>query len=480
VESQFWFDIRLERFEYKNLVGPLVDDYTATVLREPLEITLRKPDGGQRPKPADFYTDNFWPDPTGAKKGDINWLARQILGAAMVKKQAWVIVSTPDNNPGYQYTSLAEQEKAGDLRVTVNEVPTEQVYDAGFDQHGLAWVKLRKRFPSNDPLEELPEGQKPTEMVQWTLYTRKTVRGWQKKVEQGKPLDLKETAEEIGASTATHKFADAYDDLGACPVQRLDLNATLWMADRISLVVLAELRKRNSLSWYEDLTCFPQMVHSGDDNLIGTAVDGESKNTKRGSQYVWEIEKDGKIDYLEPSGASLEHNSDRLDQMEKDVYKGVQQVAAAQGPGAAAAIQSAASKVRDNVAKTILCALYAHETRTFIQELHYLASVARSEKDDWTVGGAGRYDIEDQEGAINSALLTQGVTWIPLVPTLHKALMKKTSRALLPDASTATHDDIEGEIDALKIEVDDGGDETDGGKPKDKDDNPKDDKNKES
>jgi hypothetical protein len=465
VETKSWFKERVKRFTYKNIIGAIVDDYAATVLQEPLELNLEKKDGAkERPEADDFYLKELWPDPTGTGDGDLNDLAFQVLTGAMAKREAWVMVTKPEAIPGFDPTSLAEQEAAGQLRFMLRMIEPENVINCHADQNGLAWAMLRFRYGNDEALQEIKPGDKPMETVQWTLLTRTHFQTWTIKVKEGEEPKEKDTAQQETEETE-HHLSEAYDGLGAVPVRCFKLSDTLWLMDRVSLLVIEELRKRNALGWYETLSAFPQLCHAGDEELGSGGEDGSSSNTARGAQYLWEIGKDATLEWLEPAGASLEHLRTRLDALEKDIYKGVAQMAAAQGPGAAAALQSGASKVRDSVAKSILCERYAARLRTEFKELAELVSAARGDKYAWEAGGASRYDLQDGEIATKNASVSQTLTFSHHSPTFTKAMAMRTARALLPDASTEMLDEIEKEIEAMPVEPPDEGMEGLGNRP---------------
>lgn len=467
VEHPAWFKERKKRFSYKNVIGPVIDDYGATVLQQPIVMNLQKAAGkSERKKPDDFYTKELWPDPTGAGGQTLNDLAFNFLTQGMSKGEAWVRVGTPQNLPGYEYDSLLDQEKAGALRVQWNTIDPSHVTNSHRDQYGLAWVMLHYRLASNNPLESLKEGEKPKERIQWTLLSRTEISVWEIEVEAGKSPKDDDLVEQVG-ETITHQLADM-GDRGVCPIQRFDLTKALWMMDRVALVVVEELRKRNALSWYELLTCFPQLKHTGGDP-IGGSEEGEEGQV-RGVVHCWELpgtEED--IDWVEPGGQSLEHNASRLEAMERDIYKGVVQMAAAQGPGAAAAIQSGASKVMDNLAKTIICEKLAERIRTFVGQLAAMTSHIRADRAyEWEVSGASRFNTQDQGEAVKVGIMSQTLGWLPFSPTATKEIAKRTVRSLLPDAPTEVIDEIESELDAMEVKPPDDGDEELGNKIPDK------------
>lgn len=456
-EHKNWYDERVKRFTYKNIIGPVIDDYGATVLQQPIKLDLKK-DGEKRPDPGEFYTEELWPNPTGAGGKTLGDLAFDILTGAMAKGETWVRVGTPKGLPGYAYDNLADQEKAGALRVQWNKIDPSHVINAYSDQFGLSWVMLRYRLPATKPITALKPNEKPKERIQWTRISRKEISVWELEVEQGKNPKDDDLVNQVG-ETITHQLAEM-GDRGTCPIQRFDLTSALWMMNRVSLVVVEELRKRNALSWYETLTCFPQLKHKGGNPIGGDAEEGQTAQV-RGAAFCYELpDKDEDLEWLEPGGASLEHNAKRLEAMERDIYKGVVQMAAAQGPGAAAAIQSGASKVMDNLAKSIICEKLAEKIRAFVGQLAGMSSFIRGDLGFvWEVSGASRFNTQDQEGAVKTGIMAQTLAFMAHSETATRELAKRTALALLPDAPTEILDLIAKEIDAMEVKPPDDGDE---------------------
>lgn len=448
-EHKNWFEERKKRFTYKNIAGTIVDDYGSTVLQEPIDLRLKKPEDGDRPKPDKFYTDELFVDPTHEGLGEnLNDLAFRVLTGAMVKKRAWVMVTMPAQVPGYQ--NLAEQEAAGQNRAMFRWLAPENIVNWIYDAEGLASVMTRFEIADENLLAD-DQKTRPQKTIQWTLYTRKTTQQWAITLDADRQPTKDVEVPEVQAETE-HILSGAQGGRGAVPVRCFVLKDALWILDRIGLLCLNETRKRNALSWYEFLTCFPQLIHRSDEPMRkgGDSEDGGTE-TKRGAQYVYDIAKDADLAWLEPSGTSLTHLSARLDSLERDIYKSMQQMAAAQGPGAAAATQSGFSKVRDNLAKTILCERYADRLRPFFTMLATLASEARGDLLEWECVGASRFDSQDSDAAVTTAIKANALPWLGNTPTGTKEIWKRTLFAMLPDLPTQTRDIIEAELEAAKV-----------------------------
>lgn len=450
LEEPEFYQVRLQGFSYKNLASAIVSDLSATTLQAPLEVQ-RKKQGAQRP-PADPFYAEFLEDPTGKGRsaeegGDLNQFASACLERAMVKRDAWVYIGFPSRAVGASgASSRAEQEAAGDLRVMLSHVRPESVFNVLEDERGLSEAIL---FERKCPQTLAGNAEDAKDTLIWTKLTRKEVITYELIVDRGEsPRDDQVVPE---ASRVTHRLA-GFDGLGALPLRRLHLPKSLWVLDKIGSLCEEELRKRNGLGWYMDCCCYPQPYYKGDENLREAKAEDREQNKRRGVLQVLELEREGEYGYAEPSGSTLEFGMNFLIQLERDIYKSLHEMAAAQGPNAAAQIQSAASKVRDSVAKNILAGKYAKRVRNFVHEVMTLSAAARDDTDHiWVVSGADQHDLIDEEEAIGTALRVQGVMDLQKSPTGRKALVKRVWRSLLRGEPAEIFDEIDRETETANF-----------------------------
>lgn len=438
-ESGAWYQERLSRFHYKNMAGSFIDDIASSVFQSPLDMTLEKPESGERPQRPEFYTE-FLGDPEGTGEGDFGDLMFEVLTTAMHKGEAWVLIGFPTSLPG-QFRNRAEQEDAGDLRAMLRTVSPEQVIDAKFDEHGLEWAMLRHVEQASTPLEArvADTDQKPQDLWTWTWLDRTQIRRFQISVDRGKKPEGDDVAQEL--EPITHKLAG----IGKVPLVRVKLKSSLWMMDRMASLACSETEKRNNLSWYETLACIPQLKFKGDDEDLKRPEEGQ--NTKRGVQYAWTIGKDDELEWLEVTGTSIGHLAERLDSLEGDLSKVAQQMAQAQGPQAAAALaQSAASKLRDSVTKQILCEFYAKAVRDASVQVMEMVSTSRADTGlEWVAAGVDEFDLVDTEAATSEANSGQMLLEASPSETFRKHWWHRFHRLLTPGVDQATRDAIENE-----------------------------------
>lgn len=447
-ETRDWYAERLKRFHYKNIVGPVVDDYAGSVLQAPLEC-LRAKEAGERPELDEFYSAELLADPQGDGECDFNSLVLQALVWSMVKRECWGFIAYDQSMPGYQFSNRAAQEAAGALRTRIVLLQPERIRNCGYDKNGLAWVMLRDVDNGSDPLGDDPERQ----TYRWTYITRKAYRQFELTLKRNESLREDLDAKEVVAETA-HRLS-TFEGRGAVPLVRLHQPDALWILDKVGSLCAEELGKRNALSWYEYLCCFPQLKHSGGETLKreGDEAD-EAQNSKRGTQFVWELQdKDEALEWLEVNGGSLTHMAGRLDSLERDIYKSVAQMAAANAPSASAVMQSAASKTRDYVAKIILCGQYSRRVRSWAKRMLTLASFSRGDAIEWELAGADQFDAPDPETAVSAALKLQGLEGFQGSETWQKQVYKNAARATLATADSRTLDRVDDEIDELKFET---------------------------
>jgi len=447
VETTDWYNVRLADFHYKNMAGAAIDEIAAATLQAPIELNLKAEEGKQRPEPDGFYGDVLWPDPTGTGEGTFQEFLYEALTTAMQKREAWAMVAFPESVPGFEWQSRGEQEAAGELRAQIVLVPPECVINVGRDEKGLASVMLRHRITPGDLLRD-EEAAK--DKVVWTYLTRTTVQQWEIEIEAGKEPKPDDEATAVD-EPREHRLAEANDGRGQVPLIRLLVHPSLWAMDRIASLCKNELSKRNGLSWYETLCCYPQPYHKGETRLADSEPGEEQKAQKRGAQYWFELDEEGEVGYLEPGGAALSHLKERLDQLEREIYKALHNMAAAQGPEAAAMMQAAAAKLRDAVAKMILCERYAKYVRDFSVQVADAVSAARNEAYSWEASGADRFDLLDSTTAAAGALKIQGIPDLKNSPTFWRAFIIKTALALLPDVDAKTRNAIVDELRKMQV-----------------------------
>jgi len=432
---------RLTLFTYRNLFATTVDEIVSATLQAPIAMNRPK-DGETRPEPDAFYTEEFFPDPTGSGKGNWNDLFLDELTWALVKREAYIGISF-DDAPDAK--SLAEQDAAGGLRARVECVSPERVINLKRDRNGLEWVMLFDR-------EKLPDLEKPRDRLTWTRIDRKAIEKFVLEVDRGKEPDPEADAPSQGAKP--HRFG-AYRELGAVPIVELCFESSLWLGDKIGLLANEELRKRNGLNWYEEVASYPQPYHKGEGSLDDTGKTEEAKPQVRGAAWVIELEKEGDFGYAEPAGTSLEHLTRRLEQLERDFAKAIHATAAATGPQASAQIQSAESKVRDSVAKRILCERYAKKVRDVAVQVMDLVSFGRQDTDHvWQASGADRHDLAESGEGVDTLLKIQAVPDLMQSKTFRLEMASRTAQNLLlaHGVGTETLDQVAKEYAAAGFE----------------------------
>lgn len=442
-ESHAWYSQRLSRFEYKNIAGTILSDYSASIFRAPLEMMLAKDDSDTRPNLSEWWLE-FIRDPKGDGDGSFSDLMACQFEATLQTCENWVMVAMPETVR--EYASRFEQEASGDLDAKLQELWPENVINYGWDSQGLSWIRLRFEIFQTDELGSISDERRK---IRWLQIDRKIVRTFEITIDKGeKEPGPDDEAVELPAYA--HKLADAREGSGMVPVIRLQLKPKLWMLDKIASVAKSELRKRNELSWYESLACIPQLVLQSDDDGAADRLntEGQQHSRKRGVQYLYQVGRQDILSWLEITGSSLEHLAKRLDLLEGDVYKAVSQMATSLGVSSSAAVmaRSGASKARDAATKIILCTAYAMIIRDWAVQIFECVASARRELDlDWEASGLDQHDtidpIETAEWFGTASMVSAKSE------TGRKELEKRYWRQMLPDADPATMDEIEKEVD---------------------------------
>lgn len=437
-ETDAWYALRLSGFSYLNRAAQVLGELAASVFAGDLQIAPAKDGETRPPVPDDVAT--FIENPLGRKEPepitDVLFLA---LSRVLVEREHFFLVGFPDA-PGAQ--SRGDQEAMGALRPFLRHVPAGAVIDLGEDDEGLTYVMLRHRIIDDAPLKPREERR---DRVRWTLIERTTVRTWEIEVEPGKEPEGKDDA--VEGPAITHRWAGAQ----SVPVVRFRVGENVWLMDRIASLLKAETRKRNGLDWYEELACYPLPVHKGDETLSEKREADPGRNASRAATTFFEIEKEGELAYLEPSGGSLEHLAKRIEAIGIEIATVTHHMASSLGPTAAAQMQSAASKIRDSVAKRLLADCYADDVRQCAERIMRLVSIGRGEDTEWEALGLDQHDPADAEAVTAEAEAVQGIK-VPS-PTFRKEYVKRFARSLLPGAPVETLETIDAEIDAAEADA---------------------------
>lgn len=434
-EHKTWYGERLARFHYVNRVAPIIGELAGSVFQADLKMTPEK-DGETRKPAPDFYGDLF-NDPQGNREGTLADLMNECFVQALQDSETWLMLDFPEVPPDVVRSDRAQQETEGDLRAMLIPINAEMVLNYREDEDGLAAVMLRHRYVNDDMVAPVL-----TETICWRLIDRTSIRKWEITVEIGK--EPKDDAEPTELPQIEHRLAKHQ----RVPMLCLKLKPHLWVMDQLGPLICEDVEKRNSLSWYETLACFPQLKHMGEETLKDRGA--ETDPAKRGVQYIWEIEKDGELDWLEIEGASLTHLAAKLEAIREDIQRTVHQMASQVGPQAAAQVQSAASKTRDSVSKRVLSEEYAKAIRRFAVRAWNLVALAREDDVTFEAAGLDRHDIGEAESAAEKAALAQGVT--VRSETHVREVMKTFVREFHGEAEPKLIDAMLAEIDKADVE----------------------------
>lgn len=422
-ETDDWYALRLASFHYLNRTAKVIDEFAGSIFADDLLVLAARPSrSAERPALDQAYID-FVADPTGANTGTLGSLLYDGWIQAQIRREHFF---APHFAGGElpEGASRADQERVGGLTPRLREIPADAILNLHRDEHGLAWAMVRYRIESTEPLAS----GEPKSLFLWLLVDRQQVRTFELQVERSvREPDGDLDATEVAAKG--HRWANARNGLGICPIVTLCAANTAWLIDRIALHAIAETRKRNALFWYEDLCCYPVPVHTGQSGLKEVGEERDGANRKRGAQYWLEGDQGDVFEYMEPAGQSLEHLAKRIDSFGHELSEVVHQAASALGPEAAAQVQSAASKVRDSIAKRLLAASFAEDVRACAREILDLVAFGRGEDVQFEVAGLSAHDIEDAGLVADEAGKVQSLT-IPS-PTFHREYAKKVARGVL-------------------------------------------------
>lgn len=417
---------RTERATYENNVGPICGLVAGGLFTKPPII-------------ADYDTEWFdeFTDNVDGNGTSLNmWLEQRLLDA-MVGRRVFAWVRTPDT--AQQFETLAQQTEAGALDAVLAHATAEQVLDWAEDDDGaLAWAVVRTITSSRVEIDG------PRRKVwTWRHVDATTVRTWQwtATAHQDEPDD-EDMIEELPPRA---------HGCGEIPLVLLQLPTALHTVGQLHDPAVALVRAQADLDWG---------LHMGAHAILWwrSKWDDEAPIVGAGAYFRLGRDKDGEdsMGYAEPSGVSFELLADRIGKQREGMYRVVHQMASAPDGNATRTQLSAASKAQDWRATEISMSDYATVMRSFIRKVLRLLSKVRSgQREDITPSVGGLAGWHDEGVAPWLGAAAQALDAMRMSETFHRVIAKEQARRLLPHIGEATLAQIETEIDAAEIDLDD-------------------------
>lgn len=398
-----YIERRLRAF-YVPYAAEIIDHLVAGVTSDPInmEIGGEGKQGGALP---DFYQE-FVEDvsPDGGAKSPLNELLADQLRTALQTCWAWTLVELPKPIKSVEVgATLADQERAGDLRAYAVAIAPESVIDWEEDDAGdLAWaivhVVEQRRTTLLDSRAKIVE--------RWTYYTKDSWAIYEKERDLDKEIQPREIIPRV--DQGAHSF-------GRVPLVRLALPRGLWAMNKMHSIAVEHLNKRAALGWGELQSLLPELYEghgpevSTKGSVIGEAQQdpGRGVNQRRGQGFVQIRGADDWAKFVGPDTAPFAEARNSCDSLRDDLHRVMHQMALSAANNAAALKRSAESKEQDRASVEVVLQELGRAGRKHAEAILAMVSRGRREEavaDEWTAKGMSEFDSIAVSDSLANAL----------------------------------------------------------------------------
>ena len=405
---------------YSNHVGGLVDRIVAALFCESITV-----DGVDDPFVSDLLLKN-------CDKGGTPWIRwwRERMIDALVGRNAWVWINLPGRDPEKPPSNRAEELSSGLLDVFLVGLKPEQVIDWTVDAQGnLSGVMFR-----GVTMERTGPESARLPVHRWTWIDRARIRRWEWRPPEGDPnMEPREEEEVPELDEVAHNF-------GAMPVVRLELPPGLYALNKLHDPAVKLTRARNDLSW---------ALHRAANALLVLFSKWGDEAPALGHGFYLQMDREDRAEYVEPSGQNFELMAKDVASLRDDLFRVVDQLAAAADSGGQKQAQSGESKRQDWRSLDLILTAYADLVRGAMRQTLGVVVTVRNEggnADDVVVNGLDSWNLEDLTEFLANAL--SGEVLVPS-ETYKKAIAVRTAERILGDeVDEEVLDKIRAEIEA--------------------------------
>ncbi len=362
----------------------------------------------------------------------IRWW-RSRLADALIGQRAWIWVNLPARDPDKPIENRKQEEESGALDAFLVGLQPEQVIDWIDDAKGSLTGLMIKGVSST---REGPEDPR-LPVYRWTWIDAKEIRRWEWKPPENDPSREPSDQDEVDElDPIVHNF-------GRIPIVRLELPAGLYAMNKLHDPAVKLLRARNDLSW---------ALHRAANALLVLFSKWGDEEVQLGHGYFLKMGPDDRAEYVEPGGSNFELMAKDVRDLRDDLFRVVDQLAAAADSSGNKQAQSGESKRQDWRALDLILTAYADMTRAAMREVLAIVVKVRGEGDpnDVVVNGLDSWNLEDLTEFLANALA--GEVLVPSV-TYKKAIAIRTAERILSDeVDEDTLKKIREEIEAHEFE----------------------------
>lgn len=437
------YEERKRRAFYVSYASEIVSKIVADLGLDPL--TLGTGGDKETAKWDEFY-DTFFKDvtPRAGERLSMNALIRERALEALQVRRAWTLVELP-GSPSSQFSSRAEQEKAGALNAYAVPLDAESVLDWEFDHDGeLEFVLLNFRD------QKRPSVTSSRSMIteRWVWYDRQKCVVYQVTYRADNPPQEKDIIPMV--SEVLHGF-------GRVPALCLKLPHGLWAMDKLASLAKEHFNKRSALGWAEFQSLFQELYEflapaiSPGGVIVNELQEdpGRAKAHRRGQGYVQERGSDDKAMFIGPGSESFTHALASCKDIRDEMHRVTHQMALTVDNSAAALQRSGESKELDQAATTVVLQALGVLCREYANSIMAMVAKMRGDKDlaaKWSVTGMTKFNRPDPAKVIEEAT---GVKLLEIKSeTFQRRYQLKVAKSALPDEDEDTIKAIQEELES--------------------------------
>ena len=423
---------RVKLATYTNKIGPILSRFNS-------QLFSKKPTFAGSKDP--FWEDRFFSsgalldDDDDARASFVSFLARSML-CGLTNGKAIAQVDT--RLASGQSISRQDQKINGELEPYVVLHPRSALWDWQPGKDGFVFAKLHVFRLKRDRWD-----QDPIPEHDFTIYQRNdngiitasryVVRKQPKEGEKIKPemLDLDNLSEdEVTIETIKLPNGQALENLPIFsvngvfefPILTLTLPDELCIADQLFEPQKAYFTQTAALEYALYTNNYSMPVINGVDEDDDDPFQGK----KFGDGYYLALKTGQTISAFERGGSTIATAISYRNEIKRDIYDQLQQVAMSAADGVAIIARSGESKREDRRPEQLLLERYGQMVKEYAIQILRVASIAHAELEQWKIEG---FDDFMGEGVLEEIADLQGLSVIPMPsPTFKREAAKHLAR----------------------------------------------------
>lgn len=460
-EEQFIYDERVKRAYLIPYMTYLIDRLVSALGTDPVRMSEDSSDDtAQAEEPdedsllsgkvdGDPFYDAFWkncarPD---APRQSFNQLLKCELLNALLCRRSWTLVDLPKVDPNAVITSRKDEEDLDLDKPYACHVDPENVLDWECDENGeLLWVNVANVQCTRPSVLAGRSFMRET----YTVYTRED---WTRFIWEW-DSETQECPDEEAPPTRIEKGPHSF---GRVPLVCFELPEGLWAGGKLEGLATQHFNQESALAWsmYRSLFQFLVVQLASPDPLNPVSEDPKrALNQVIGPGRIMQLAAEDKAAFLGPQAGPYEVAMKKQDQVRDEMFRIMDQLAAASDNSAGSKKQSGDSKQADQISLVIVLRELGRRMREHAEDIYEMVAAGRGEKNkQFTAQGADQFDVVSMDSLVTEAVALETVQ-IPskTFKTLYKF---ELARNALPGATEAQLDAIMNELkDGISAEDD--------------------------